>query len=100
MRLLETEEFVHWIRHLKDRMAKLTIAKRLQRIRDHGHLGDVAPIGQGVSELRVHYGPGYRIYLLQEGDVLIVLLSGGDKDSQTKDIKRAIELAQAWREGR
>lgn len=99
MRLLETEEFVRWIRHLKDRMAKLTIAKRLQRIRDHGHLGDVAPVGQGVSELRVHYGPGYRIYLLQEGDVLIVLLSGGDKDSQTKDIKRAIELAQAWREG-
>ncbi|HAC02072.1 type II toxin-antitoxin system RelE/ParE family toxin [Brevundimonas naejangsanensis] len=99
MRVIETEEFGQWIKRLKDRMAKFMIAKRLQRIRDSGHLGDVAPVGQGVSELRIHYGPGYRIYLLQHGDVLVVLLHGGDKDSQTTDIKRAIELAQAWREG-
>lgn len=99
MRVIETEEFGQWIKRLKDRMAKFMIAKRLRRIRDSGHLGDVAPVGQGVSELRIHYGPGYRIYLLQHGDVLVVLLHGGDKDSQTTDIKRAIELAQAWREG-
>ena len=78
---------------LRDSKAKALIALRIDRLAQ-GHVGDAAPIGEGVSELRLHYGPGYRVYYIQRGAVLIVLLCGGDKSSQQRDIKRAKQMAQ------
>lgn len=82
------------MRSLKDERAKARIASRIDRL-SLGHFGDVKPVGQGVSELRIFYGPGYRIYFIQKRDVLIVLLCGGDKDTQARDISMAKELAQS-----
>ena len=68
---------------------------RLQRLAN-GNAGDVAPVGEGISELRIHYGPGYRIYFQQRGDILILLLCGGDKSTQDRDIKTAKQIADQW----
>jgi putative addiction module killer protein len=65
-----------------------------------GNPGDVKPVGEGISELRINYGPGYRVYYLQDGDTLIVLLFGGDKSTQDYDIKHAKRIAKAWKETR
>ena len=73
------------------------IASRLDRLAQ-GHAGDVKPIGDGISELRIHYGPGYRVYFQKRGSAIIVLLCAGDKGSQAKDIKTAKHLAEAWSE--
>lgn len=75
-------------------------ARVLARIRsaEYGNLGDVQPIGEGISEMRIHYGPGYRVYFMQKGKRLILLLIGGDKSSQTRDIKKAKLLAQSLEE--
>ena len=89
----ETPEFKDWIRNLKDRRAIGRINIRLRRI-SLGNLGDIKPVGEGISELRILYGPGYRVYLTQRGDVLVILLCGGDKSRQKQDIKRAKELAK------
>lgn len=96
MKLKETRQFKEWRESLKDKVAKTRIALRLARLAD-GQFGDVKTIRDGVSEIRIHYGPGYRIYYLREGDVVIVLLCGGDKGSQDRDIKRALEIAHDWR---
>lgn len=93
--LKETDEFSDWIRHLKDDRARARIAIRLDRARD-GNLGYVEPVGEGVSELKIDYGPGYRVYLKEDGPVLIVLLCGGDKKSQKRDIKRAKQIAKEY----
>ncbi len=95
--LKQTETFRKWRLRLKDERARAVIASRLDRLA-FGHAGDVAPVGDGVSELRIHAGPGYRIYFQQRGDVLIVLLCGGDKGSQVRDIKLAKRLAKEWYE--
>ncbi|WVX51702.1 hypothetical protein ROLI_048040 (plasmid) [Roseobacter fucihabitans] len=76
-------------------MARILV--RLNRLAE-GNAGDVKPVGGGISELRVNYGPGYRIYYLQRGSLVVVLLCGGDKGTQTKDIKTAKELAQKWKD--
>ena len=76
---------------------RVLIASRLDRLA-YGHAGDVEPAGQGVSELRIHFGPGYRIYYQKRGDTIIVLLCGGDKSTQAKDIKAAKRLADEWSE--
>ena len=89
----QTVEFKDWLTSLKDRMAVTAIAARLERLA-YGLKGDVKPVGDGVSELRVHVGPGYRIYFVQRGQVLIVVLSGGEKRSQDRDIARAKVLAR------
>ena len=73
------------------------IASRLDRLA-FGHVGDVEPVGRGISELRIHYGPGYRIYFHKRGDTIIVLLCGGDKSTQARDIKAAKRLAAEWDE--
>lgn len=88
-----TEAFDAWFSGLRDDRAKAKIAARIRRA-ELGNLGDCAPVGEGVSEMRVHYGPGYRVYFSQRDKTLIILLAGGDKRTQSKDIKRAIELAQ------
>ncbi|MCJ9751122.1 type II toxin-antitoxin system RelE/ParE family toxin [Neorhizobium sp. BETTINA12A] len=95
--LKQTETFLKWRTRLKGERARALIASRLDRLA-FGHAGDVAPVGEGVSELRIHHGPGYRVYFQQRGDILIVLLCGGDKSSQAKDIKAAKRLAMEWSE--
>lgn len=86
-----------WERKLKDHRAKAIIAARVFRVAN-GLLGDVEPVGQGVSELRIHYGPGYRVYFQQRGNELVLLLCGGDKGSQARDIETAKMLANQWSE--
>ena len=89
----QTEVYARWFRRLRDREARARIDVRLRRL-SMGNAGDVRPVGGGVSELRIDYGPGYRVYFVESGAALIVLLAGGDKDSQDRDIRRARELAR------
>lgn len=89
----KTDLFIHWLDKLKDIRARARIQARIERLID-GNPGDVRPVGNGVSELRIHYGPGYRVYFQQQGTRLIILLAGGDKHSQAKDINTALQLAQ------
>ncbi|WP_101674764.1 type II toxin-antitoxin system RelE/ParE family toxin [Alloalcanivorax mobilis] len=88
-----TARFTQWFRSLKDRRAKARIQARIDRV-ELGHFGDVAPVGEGVSELRIFYGPGYRVYFVQRDAVVVILLSGGDKSSQKADIAKAKEIAR------
>ncbi len=85
-------QFDHWLSSLKDRDTRLRLARRLDKA-TRGILGDVKPVGEGVCEMREHFGPGWRMYYLQRGDVLIVMLGGGDKSTQTADIAKATRLA-------
>jgi putative addiction module killer protein len=89
----QTETFSAWLKDLRDLRGKAKIVARIQRLED-GNPGDVAPVGDGVSEMRIHFGPGYRVYFVNRGGELIVLLCGGDKSSQTRDIEAAKKLAQ------
>jgi putative addiction module killer protein len=93
----ETEEFSRWMGSLRDARAKAKILVRLDRLA-RGNPGDVAPVGEGVSELRIRYGPGYRVYYLQRGSRYILLLAGGDKSKQDRDIARAKRLAASYEE--
>lgn len=95
--LKQTETFRKWRLGLKDRRVAALIAARLDRL-SFGHVGDAASVGEAVQELRLHYGPGYRIYFTQQGATIIVLLCGGDKGSQVRDIETAKRLARIWRE--
>lgn len=88
----KTAVFARWMAKLADRRARAKIAARIDRLA-FGNPGDVAPVGAGISELRIHDGPGYRVYFLQQGDTLVVLLCGGDKSTQAKDIAKAKILA-------
>jgi putative addiction module killer protein len=97
LELRQTETFRLWNERLRDRRARTIIAARLLRLAE-GLPGDVAPIGEGVSELRIHYGPGYRVYFQRRGAVLAVLLCGGDKSSQARDVAAAKRLAKEWSE--
>jgi putative addiction module killer protein len=93
--LKQTEAFRKWRTKLKDERARAAIASRLDRL-TYGLAGDVEPVGAGVSELRIHYGPGYRIYFCKRGQTIIILLCGGDKSSQVRDIATAKNLATEW----
>ncbi len=88
----QTETFRKWERKLKDQRAKALIAARILRVAN-GLLGDVSSVGEGVSELRIHYGPGYRVYFRRRGEEIVILLCGGDKSTQEQDIKQARRLA-------
>ena len=90
--ITRTDEFSDWLRGLRDERVKARIAVRIDRLA-LGNAGDVRPVGAGVSELRIDYGPGYRVYFIREGEALIVLLCGGDKGSQVRDIEEAKALA-------
>ena len=96
--IVQSTTFRQWIRRLRDREAVERINARLRRV-VLGNLGEVAPVGNGISEMRIHYGPGYRIYYILDGMTVVVLLCGGDKDTQSRDIERAKRLAPQWRSG-
>jgi putative addiction module killer protein len=89
----KTELFAKWLDKLHDIRARARILVRIKRL-TAGNPGDVKPVGEGVSELRINYGPGYRVYYKQFGESIIILLAGGNKRTQTKDIKTALRLAQ------
>jgi putative addiction module killer protein len=89
----QTEVFSEWLRALRDRKAKRIIAARIERLA-HDNPGDVKPVGRSESELRVSYGPGYRVYFVKRGEVLVLLLCGGDKSSQVGDIAKALAMAK------
>jgi putative addiction module killer protein len=91
-----TSVFSNWIENLRDQRAVARIAIRIDRLTS-GNAGDAKSVGNGVSELKIDYGPGYRVYFTRDGDKIIVLLCGGDKDNQSKDIARARRLAEEWR---
>lgn len=95
--LIRSATFDRWLSGLRDRRAVARIAARLDRLA-MGHPGDAEPVGHGVSELRINYGPGYRVYYLQRGPVLVILLCGGDKSSQGRDIQQAKALAAEWKD--
>jgi putative addiction module killer protein len=88
-----TDSFEKWLKNLKDRIGKALILRRIDRL-TKGNSGDVRPIGEGCSEMRIDYGPGYRVYYKNTGKEIIVLLCGGDKSTQIQDIKGAKELAK------
>jgi putative addiction module killer protein len=91
LELKETELFRKWRTKLKDERARALIASRLDRLA-YGHAGDAAPVGGGISELRIHHGPGYRIYFHQRGNTVVILLCGGNKSTQARDITTARRL--------
>jgi len=91
--VLKTDTFDKWFRGLRDARAKARIDERIERF-VNGNPGDVKSVGSGVCEMRIGYGPGYRLYYVQRGKLLIILLCGGDKSSQRKDVTKAIELAE------
>lgn len=88
----KTDTFAKWIDEMKDIRARARILARIERLKT-GNPGDVKPVGEGVSEMRIDYGPGYRVYYKKVGQKIIILLAGGDKKSQTRDIKTAISLS-------
>ena len=90
--VLQTEEFVAWLDALKDKRARVRIAARLRQA-EAGSLGDWQPVEGEVSEMRVHFGPGYRLYFVRRGRVIVVILNAGDKSTQKRDIRRALKLA-------
>ncbi len=92
IQIQQTEHYARWFDALKDRSARARIDIRIRRL-SLGNPGDVKPVGRGVSELRIDHGPGYRVYFVQRGTQIIVLLAGGDKSSQSRDIDLAMELA-------
>ena len=96
LELKQTETFRKWRIQLKDERTRAVIASRLDRLA-FGNAGDVKSVGEGISELRIDFGPGFRIYFQKRGNSIIVLLCGGDKSTQAKDIRTAKRLAEQWR---
>ncbi|MGB9089592.1 MAG: type II toxin-antitoxin system RelE/ParE family toxin [Pseudomonas farsensis] len=96
MKKIESSSFRNWVTGLRDASARYRIISRINRLME-GLPGDVAAVGHGVSELRIHYGPGYRVYFHKSGDTVVILLCGGDKGSQQRDIKAAHQILRSWR---
>lgn len=88
----QTSEFSEWLKGLRDVRARTRIAARLARIQSSGHFGDIAAVGDGVFELRFFFGPGYRVYYTRMGETVVILLAGGDKTTQKRDIERARQM--------
>ena len=95
--VIRSATFDKWLVSLRDRTARVRVLSRIDRLA-HGNPGDVKPVGHGVSEMRIDHGPGYRVYFMRRGDLLIVLLCGGDKSSQARDVKAAQTLAADWKD--
>ena len=95
--LIKSDAYDSWFHQLRDRQARAKIEVRIRRL-SLGNPGDVKPVGEGVSEMRIDHGPGYRVYFLKHGPVVVVLLCGGDKNSQSRDITTAKAIAAQWKE--
>lgn len=95
--IIKSDTFDRWLRKLRDPQAKARVEMRIRRL-SLGNAGDVQPIGEGLSEMRVDYGPGYRVYFKQQSSVLVLLLCAGDKRTQQKDIAKAREIAAQWKD--
>ena len=95
--IIKSDTFAEWIDGLRDRAGAARVLRRLARL-ERGNPGDVAPVGEGVSELKIDFGPGYRVYFGQRGQELVIVLGGGDKSSQERDIKVAKKLWDEWKE--
>jgi putative addiction module killer protein len=93
--IIQSDTFRRWVAALTDQRAVARISARVRRLSE-GNAGDVRPVGDGLSELRIDYGPGYRVYFMRRGPLVVVLLAGGDKRTQAADIKRARKIAQEW----
>lgn len=93
MEIRQTETYSEWFKSLRDRQARARINVRIRRL-SLGNPGDVKPVGEGVSELRIDYGPGYRVYFVEQGHTVVILLAAGDKQTQERDIKTALDLAR------
>jgi putative addiction module killer protein len=89
----QSERYARWFKNLRDRQARVRIDVQIRRL-SLGNPGDVRPVGAGVSELRIDWGPGYRVYFVSRGRSMVILLAGGDKRTQARDIKAALKLAQ------
>lgn len=96
LEVLKSATFEKWFNGLKDRQAQARITARISRLA-LGNAGDVKPVGSGVSEMRIDYGPGYRVYFQQHGPAIALLLCAGDKSTQDADIRRAIQIAKHWK---
>ena len=94
---LRSEEFDTWLADLKDKAGRARIIQRI-RAAEAGNFGDCEPVGEGVSEMRIHVGPGYRLYYMRQESIVYLLLLGGDKSSQKRDIKHALEMARALKQ--
>ena len=92
MRVRKTSLYKKWIKNLRDNQARYRILTRIKRL-EEGNPGDVEPVGEGISEMRIHYGPGYRVYYKDVGNEIVILLCGGDKSTQQTDIARAKQIA-------
>lgn len=99
LEIARTDEFDKWLKKLRDATARARINVRIRRIQLTGSLGDCKPVGDGVSELCIDYGPGYRVYFARRGEVMILLLIGGDKSTQQRDIKKAKALNEEYEWG-
>jgi putative addiction module killer protein len=97
MEIIRSEEFDDWLKRLRDLRARARVQARITRL-GLGNPGDVRPVGEGISEMRIDYGPGYRVYYFQRGDLFVVLLCGGEKSTQDRDIDNAKSIAQRWKE--
>ena len=97
--VIRSATFDRWLARLKDQRAAARVLVRINRLAA-GNPGDVKPVGQGVSEMRINYGPGYRVYYLHDGDQVVLLLTGGDKSTQEADIRKAHQAAAEWRKDR
>jgi putative addiction module killer protein len=95
--IIKSDVFDRWLKRLRDLKAKAKIEARILRL-SLGNPGDVKPVGRGISEMRIEYGPGYRVYYKQSGEALIILLCGGDKSTQQEDIDMAQKIAMDWKE--
>jgi len=93
LEIRKTESYSHWIDNLRDLQARARVQVRIERLAA-GNSGDVRAVGEGVSELRIDYGPGYRVYFTKRGREVVILLAGGDKTTQSADIKNALRLAR------
>lgn len=97
LEIIQSATFSRWLGKLKDRTAIMRINARIRRVAETGNFGDTKTVRDGVSEIRIDYGPGYRLYYMQNGPIIVILLAGGDKSTQDADIKRAIEIAKEWK---
>jgi putative addiction module killer protein len=95
--VIRTKTLAAWLAGLKDRRAAARVTSRILRIED-GNFGDTKSVGDGVHELRIDHGPGYRVYFIRRGEIVVVLLCGGDKSTQSRDIDEAKRLARQWKD--